>query len=91
MIDRIPPAATTTPTMRATPTAPTHRGSPVVMPTVSAAPCSCGTMYSHPMRMTSTDVTLRTPRDSRRASVKSGTVYAPERRSGAATNSSSMR
>jgi len=44
VIERMPPAATTTPTMTATPTAPTHRGSPVVMPTVRAAPCSCGTM-----------------------------------------------
>src|SRR5688572_30836514 len=44
VIDRMPPAATTTPTMTATASAPTQRGSPVVMPTVRAAPWSCGTM-----------------------------------------------
>jgi len=44
VIDRIPPAATMMPTMTATATAPTHAGRPVAMPTVSAAPCSCGTI-----------------------------------------------
>jgi hypothetical protein len=41
--------------------------------------------------MTRMLVTRRAHTDSSRASVKSGIVYAPERRSGAATKSSSMR
>src|SRR5688572_16190865 len=44
VIERMPPAATTTATSTATATAPAHEGSPVVIRTVSAAPCSCGTM-----------------------------------------------
>jgi hypothetical protein len=44
VIERMPPAATTTATMTATASDPAHEGRPVVMRTVSAAPCSCGTM-----------------------------------------------
>ena len=44
VIERMPPAATTMPTMTATATDPAHGGSPVVMLTVRAAPCSWGTM-----------------------------------------------
>ncbi len=43
------------------------------------------------MPTTSTEHSLRTPRDPSRASAKSGSVYAPERRSGAATSTSRTR
>ena len=44
VIERMPPAATTTATMTATASDPAQAGRPVVIRTVSAAPCSCGTM-----------------------------------------------
>ncbi len=44
VMERIPPAATMSPTMTATATAPIQEGRPVVMRMVRAAPCSCGTM-----------------------------------------------
>ena len=44
VMERMPPAATTTATSNATASDPTQLGRPVVMRTVSAAPCSCGTM-----------------------------------------------
>ena len=43
------------------------------------------------MPTTSSDETRRTAREPSRASAKSGSVYAPERRMGAATMTSSTR
>src|SRR6478672_6432161 len=43
------------------------------------------------MPTTSTEQSVRTAREPSRASAKSGSVYAPERRSGAATSTSSTR
>ena len=59
--------------------------------TVSPAPCSWGSTYSQPMSTTNTAHTRRSAPDRSRNSAKSGTVYAPERRSGADTNSTSAR
>ncbi len=44
VMERIPPVITEMQTTTMTTTAPSHDGSPVAMPRVNAAPCSCGTM-----------------------------------------------
>ncbi len=74
VIARIPPAATMPATSTATRTPPVQDGRSVTTPSASDAPCNCGTMYSHPITSTTTLVTRRTPRDSSRASTKSGIV-----------------
>ena len=88
---RIPPVATLNTTTTATSRPPTQPGAPVARVTVRPAPTSCGSRYSQPMVTTRTLAIRRTDRDSVRASAKSGSVYAPERRSGAATSTSSTR
>ena len=74
VMDRIPPAATVRHTTTTTATEPTQDGRPVVMRMVSAAPWSCGTMYSQPTITTTRLVTLRTVREASLDSVKSGMV-----------------
>jgi hypothetical protein len=74
VMERIPPDTTVTQTTATTATWPTQAGRPVVIRMASAAPCSCGTMYSQPTSTTTTLVTRRTARESSRASVKSGIV-----------------
>ncbi|CAH0291529.1 hypothetical protein SRABI66_04287 [Stenotrophomonas lactitubi] len=91
VIARMPPAATAAATSTATSTAPTHSGTPATTSSVIPAPCSCGTMYSQPITSTAMLVTRRAAVDSSRASMKSGIVYAPLRRSGAATNTRTSR
>src|ERR671917_2176621 len=78
-------------TITMTTAAPIHSGWFETVATVSPAPCSCGTRYSQPMMITNTVQILRNGAELNRSSAKSGRVYAPDRRSGAATNSSSAR
>ena len=87
----MPPAATDPATRTAIATSPTHGANPATTVSVRPAPCSCGTMYSQPITSTARLVTRRARTDSSRASMKSGIVYAPLRRSGAATNTSTSR
>lgn len=87
--ERIPPHATATVTTNATTSPPTQCGAPVRIPSVSPAPCNCGSRYSQPTPSTNSTAIRRTTSDSSRACAKSGSVYAPERRSGAATSTSS--
>ncbi len=82
---RIPPAATLAVTTTPTTTAPSQYGAPATVARVSPAPCSCGTRYSQPMSTTNTVASRRSRREPSRSSAKSGSVYAPDRRSGAAT------
>ena len=88
VIERIPPMATATTTTTQTTRPPAHDGAPVWVARVSPAPRNCGTRYSQPMSTTSTQAASRTAREPSRISAKSGSVYAPERRSGAATRAS---
>lgn len=81
--------ATAVLTTKATTSPPTQCGAPVRISSVSPAPCSCGSRYSQPTPTTNSTAIRRTACDSSRASAKSGSVYAPERRSGAATSASS--
>src|SRR3954471_6018156 len=91
VIARIPPSATFAVTVRPTSRAPQTYDPPVTVVNVSPAPCSCGTRYRQPMKTTNTVAIRRSPVERRRSSAKSGRVNAPDRRSGAATNSSSAR
>ena len=88
---RMPPDTTLTMTMTATRTVPTHPGAPVTVRIVSPAPWNCGIRYSQPTPTTSRLATVRTAPDCSRTWAKSGIVYAPERRSGAATRTSRSR
>src|SRR5699024_290596 len=88
---RIPPAKTWNPTSAATTTAPTHVGVGSIVPNAIPAPCSCGTRYTTPTRTTHQVASVRNRGESSRDSAKSGSVYAPERRSGATTNNVNTR
>src|SRR5215218_1672124 len=88
---RMPPQNTLTRTTAPTSSPPTHGGVPATVPSERPAPWNCGMRYSQPTATTSREEVPRTDRDSSRASAKSGSVYAPERRSGAATSTSSTR
>src|SRR3954452_859190 len=91
VIARIPPSATFAVTVSPTSRAPQTYDPPVTVVNVSPAPCSCGTRYRQPMKITKTVAIRRSPVDRSRSSAKSGRVNAPDRRSGAATNSSRAR
>ncbi len=91
VIARIPPSATFAVITTATSTAPSQYGAPVTICSVSPAPCNCGTRYSQPITTTNAVASRRSRTEPSRSSQKSGRVNAPERRSGAATKSSSAR
>ena len=88
---RIPPESTLRITTTAMTVPPTQPGAPVTVPNVMPAPWNCGSRYSQPMATTSRLETRRTTGDSSRTSAKSGSVYAPDLRSGAATSTSRTR
>ncbi len=88
---RIPPDTTFTVTTTATISPPNQSGAPVTVCSVRPAPLNCGSRYSHAMAIASPLATRRTTGEENRASAKSGSVYAPDRRSGAATSVSSTR
>ena len=91
VIARMPPSATLAVTTPPTSSAPSTYGPPVTVWSVRPAPWSCGTRYSQPMNSTNTVASLRSQREPRRTSQKSGSVNAPDRRNGPATNSSRAR
>ncbi len=91
VIDRMPPLITVSRTTTPVVATPVQDGSAVSAVSAKPAPCSCGSMYSQQMSSTTAVLSRRSTGEPSRASAKSGTVYAPERRSGAATNSCSAR
>ena len=74
VIERMPPESTVTHTTVMTSPAPTQPGAPAAIPSASAAPCSCGTMYSQPTTTTRAPVVVRVIRPPRRICAKSGSV-----------------
>ena len=85
---RMPPPTMTTSTVIDTSNPPTQVGVSSKICRARPAPCSWGNTYSQPIRTTSALAINLTFDDRSRASQKSGRVYAPERRNGAATRAS---
>ncbi len=91
VIERMPPKNTVAITTAPAATAPVHSGRLVTIAMVSPAPCSWGSTYSQRISSVNSTHTRRTCAEPSRASAKSGTLNAPDRRIGAATNSNSAR
>src|SRR5215204_2991848 len=84
----MPPSASVVLTTTPASTTPTQYGASLTTPSTSPAVRNCGTRYRKPITSTTTAESLRSPAEASRASAKSGTVSAPDRRIGAATSTS---
>jgi len=91
VMERMPPNATFAVTTMPTSSAPITSGPPATVASVSPAPCICGTRYSQPMNTTNAVANVRSRGERRRNWQKSGSVNAPDLRSGAATKSNNAR